>query len=84
MARRGDAGHRRRFRILRLRHQRGLPVREIAAALDEPDVDKVHNDYRRARREFGGVLREVVATHTGAQGKSVDAECQRLIELLGA
>lgn len=83
-ARNGDGGARRRFRILRMRHQRGLAVREIAAALGEPEVEQVHNDYRRARREFGGVLREVVAARTGAQGAAVDAECRQLIELLGS
>lgn len=81
-ARQGDDGARRRLRILSLRHQRGLPVREIAAAFGEPEVERVHNDYRRARREFGAVLREVVAARTGAQGAAVDAECRQLIELL--
>ncbi|MEM7205315.1 MAG: sigma-70 family RNA polymerase sigma factor [Planctomycetota bacterium] len=83
-ARRGDRGARRRLRILRLRHQRGLAIREIAASLEEVDVDAVHNEYRRARRELAAVLREVVATRTGTPRNHVDAECRRLIDLLGS
>ncbi len=79
-SRSGD--YRRRYRVLRLRHQRGLPVREIAKRLDEPNVDAVHNQYRRARREFRGILCNVVATHTGASGTAVDAEVKRLTALL--
>ena len=75
---------RRRYRVLRLRHQQGLPVREIARRFDEPDVDRIHNDYRRARREFRGFLRDVVAMHTGVRGDAVDRECRRLTELLGS
>mgnify|MGYP003894436011 CR=1 FL=1 len=83
-ARRGDDDSRRRYRILRLRHQKGLPIREISAHLDESDVDAVHNAYRRGRREFREYLREVVAQHTGAASDSLDAECRRVTELLGS
>ena len=83
-ARNGDRDYRRRYRILRLRHQQGLPVREVAARLNEPDIDAVHNAYRRARREFRSFLREVVAMHTGAPNESIDAECRRVTELLGS
>jgi RNA polymerase sigma-70 factor (ECF subfamily) len=80
----GDDGAHDRFRVLRMRHDEGLPIREIAAALGESDTARVHNDYRRARREFAVHLREVVAAHTGAQAADVDAECRRLTGLLGA
>jgi len=83
-ARRGDEATRRRYRILRLRHQQGLPIRDIAASLNEPDVDAVHNAYRRGRREFRTFLREVTARHTGAGSESLDAECRRITELLGS
>jgi RNA polymerase sigma factor (sigma-70 family) len=83
-ARAQDADYRRRYRILRMRHHQGLPIREIAARLGEADIDKVHNDYRRARREFRGLLREVVAAHTGVRDAAVDAECRRLTEILGS
>ena len=80
----GDADARRRFAILRMRHDGALPVREIASALGEPDVEKVHNEYRRARRDFAVHLRTVVAAHTGVQGDRIDDECRRLGELLGS
>jgi len=80
----GGADARRRFAILRMRHDDGMPVRDIAAALGEQDAAKVHNDYRRARREFAVQLRTVVASHTGAQGEGIDPECRRLNELLGS
>lgn len=83
-ARRGDEATRTRYRVLRLRHQQGLPIRDIAASLNEPDVDAVHNAYRRGRREFRTFLREVVARHTGAGSESLDAECRRITELLGS
>ena len=79
-----EEGLARRFRILRLRHDDGLAVREIAAELGEADVANVHNDYRRARREFAAHLRAVVAMHTGAEGEQIDAECRRLTALLNA
>lgn len=77
-----DPSTARRFRILRLRHDDGLAVREIAARLDEPEVPSVHNEYRRARREFAVHLRAVVARHTGAEGEQIDVECRRLTALL--
>ena len=78
----GDPESSRRFRILRMRHDDGLAVREIAAAFGDTDVARVHNDYRRARREFAVHLRAVVARHTGAVGADIDTECRRLTGLL--
>ena len=83
-ARRGDRETRQRYRILRLRHQDGLPVREIATRLDATSVEAVHNAYRRARREFRGHMREAVAHHTGVGPEALDAECQRVTALLGS
>jgi hypothetical protein len=82
-ARAGDCRARRRWRILRMRHASDMPIRKIADAIGEPDVDKVHSEYGRARREFGITLREMVAAGTGKEGAAVEAECRRLIELLG-
>ncbi len=67
-----------------MRHDDGLPVREITAKLGETDPAVVHNDYRRARREFAVHLRAVVAKHTGAEGEDIDVECRRLTALLGS
>lgn len=83
-ARRGDADYRQRYRILRLRHQQGLPIRDVADRLGVDDVDRVHNAYRRARREFRTFLRDVVRRHTGASDASLDDECRRVTELLGS
>lgn len=81
-ARAGGGGDRRRYKVLRLRHHRGLPIREVAAVLGEADVELVHGEYRRARREFGRTLGEVVAATTGARGPAVAAQCRDLIALL--
>ena len=80
----GDDDARHRFRVLQLRHDQGLAIREIAAQLEEPEVARIHNDYRRARREFAVHLRAVVATHTGTGDENLEAECRRLTGLLGS
>ncbi|MCB9878940.1 MAG: sigma-70 family RNA polymerase sigma factor [Planctomycetes bacterium] len=78
----GDEGFRTRFRILALRHQEGLPIRAIAERLGIADVDRVHNAYRRARRDFRASLRDVVATRTGASPATLDDECRRVLAML--
>ena len=83
-ARRSDQDTRLRYRILRLRHQDGLAVREIAARLELASIEAVHNAYRRARREFREHLRNAVAHHTGVGPDALDAECQRVTTLLGS
>jgi len=83
-AEQGDIDARRRFRVLRMRHDDGLAIREIAEALGVPDAATVHNDYRQARRAFASHLRLVVAKHTGAQGAAIDDECRQLTALLGS
>lgn len=83
-ARAGDAACRDRYRILRMRHEKGMPVRDIAARLGIEDVDAVHNGYRRARREYRACLREVVAHHTGASPSDVDDHCKRVLAMLGS
>jgi DNA-directed RNA polymerase specialized sigma24 family protein len=84
VARRSDRDTRLRYRILRLRHQDGLAIREIAERLAEPDIEAVHNAYRRARREFREHMRQATAHHTGAGPDALDAECQRVKALLGS
>lgn len=71
-----------RQEILRLRHDESLPVREIAARIGVDDVDSVHNDYRRARREFSRHLKKVLQAHTGSQGSELEAQLRRLPELI--
>lgn len=83
-ARRGDQDTRLRYRILRLRHQDGLAIREIAARLELASVEAVHNSYRRARREFREHLRDAITHHTGVGPDALDAECLRVTTLLGS
>lgn len=80
----GDADTRHRFRVLQLRHDQGLTIRDIAAQLGEADVARIHNDYRRARRELAAHLRAVVAIHTGTRDDALEVECRRLTGLLGS
>ncbi len=79
-----DEAARTRFQILQLRHHDGLPIRKIAARLRIAEVDRVHNAYRRARREFRACLREVVAMRTGVGPDAVDDECQRVLDMLAS
>ena len=67
---------------LRLRIGEGMPVRDIARLRDEDPVH-VHREYARARREFRAALRDVVASHHPGSVEGVDAECERLLDLLG-
>ena len=56
-------------------------IRHIAADWRVPAQD-VHNAYRKARSEFYRCLKEVVADHA-PEGADLDAECRRLLGLLG-
>ena len=58
-----------------------LQVPDIAAAWGLP-TDVVHQQYRRARREFRSCLRQVVAYHCPNGGEDLDAECGRLLGFL--
>ncbi|MBL8896654.1 MAG: sigma-70 family RNA polymerase sigma factor [Planctomycetes bacterium] len=70
----------RRSELLRLRFAEGLPIREIARRFGE-DVDWVHHEYARARRDFRAALLEVLQHHL----PNADAaqEWNLLAELLG-
>ena len=83
-AQRAGDGQLQRLRILELRHGEGMPIRRVAAELGIADTAAVHNDYRRARREYRQHLRAVVQEWTGADDADVDDECRRLGELLAA
>ena len=67
--------------LLRLRFQEGLPVREIAKLWND-DAAKVHHEYATARKEFLSALREVVGLHEGSSAERVEAECERVLDLL--
>lgn len=75
----GLAGER-RIELLERRFGDNEAIREIAARWGVPAQD-VHNAYRKARTEFYGCLREVVAFHA-PPGADLDAECRRLLACL--
>jgi DNA-directed RNA polymerase specialized sigma24 family protein len=75
----GPAGAR-RIELLERRFGGDEAIREIAAQWGVPAQD-VHNAYRKARTEFYGCLREVVAFHAPA-GAELDSECRRLLTRL--
>ena len=75
----GEAG-RRRIELLERRFRDDEAIREIARAWGVP-APFVHQEYRKARREFYDCLKRVVAHHT-APGAELDAECRRLLALI--
>lgn len=75
----GQAGER-RIKLLERRFGSDEAIREIAAQRRVP-TQEVHNAYRKARTEFYGCLREVVAFHASA-GADLDSECRRLLTQL--
>ncbi len=76
----GEAG-RRRIELLERRFGDNEAIRDIAARWGVPTA-QVHQAYRKARAEFYRCLRDVVARHAPA-GADVDAECRRLLHLVG-
>ena len=78
----GGAAARLRIELLRLRFQKGLPVREIAAHW-EMDLDAVHRAYAAARDEFHACLRSIVRDHAVRTDEDLDAECRRILTMLG-
>lgn len=72
----------RRVEILRLRFGEGLPIRDVAARLNE-DAAKVHHAYALARKEFRAALEDVVAFHQPDSAEERERECVALLEMLG-
>jgi hypothetical protein len=50
----------------------------IRGAARGKEPDRIHEEYRTARKEFLAALREVVAEHQGGSPADVEAECARL------
>jgi len=71
----------RRFELLRLRFNEGLPIREIAQRW-QADADKLHTEYARARREFKAALHEVISGYHQGSSESIERECEKLRELV--
>ena len=75
----GEAGGR-RIELLERRFGSDEAIRDIAVQWGVPAQD-VHNAYRKARTEFYGCLRQVVAFHSIGE-IDLEAECRRLLALL--
>lgn len=72
-----------RVRLLKLRFEEGLPIREIARRWDT-DAARLHHVYATARKDFLRCLGEVVSYHDPESApEDVQRECRRLLELTG-
>ena len=76
----GERGER-RVELLHLRFGEGRPVREIAKMWDT-DATVLHEELRKARKEFKASLHEEVRFHLPGASDAVDQECLRLLSLL--
>ncbi len=77
-----DPERRRRVELLELRFAEGLPIREIAARWSVPAAE-LHREYARSGREFRAAMREVLGYPGRGAREAFDAECERLLGLLG-
>lgn len=77
----GDARAKLHAELLELRFGAGLPIRDIAVRW-QLDPDAVHRAYAKARERFRACLRQVVSFHVQVPETDLDAECQRVVELL--
>ena len=77
----GDPRAKLHAELLELRFGAGLPIRDIAARW-QMDPDAVHRAYGKARERFRACLRQVVSFHVQVPETDLDAECQRVVELL--
>ena len=68
----------RRFELLRLRFEDGLPIREIAARWDV-DAKVLHHEYPKARGEFRRALLDCVSMQLDGTPGEVLREAERLI-----
>lgn len=71
----------RRVELLRLRFEAGVPIRDLARRWGD-DPARLHTEYGKARREFVGVLREVMGLGESCPPERVKDECQHLLALL--
>jgi RNA polymerase sigma-70 factor (ECF subfamily) len=79
---RGDDRAKRRVELLQLRFGQDLPIRDIAKRWNV-DPAPLHEEYRRARRDFLAALRIIVADENPGTREQVEAECERLLDYLG-
>ncbi|MBK8979053.1 MAG: sigma-70 family RNA polymerase sigma factor [Planctomycetes bacterium] len=72
----------RRVELLWLRFGDGLAIREIAARWGVA-AEWLHHEYARARKEFSAALRTAVAEHVVRSEADLEAECERVLAMLG-
>jgi len=68
----------RRVRLLELRFEEGMPIRDIAR-LWEASPEHLHREYAKARREFKRALMEVVFEHQPGDSEAIERECAHLL-----
>jgi len=68
----------RRVRLLELRFEDGLPIRDIAR-LWEASPEHLHREYAKARKEFRRCLVHVVSEHTPGDEDAIERECSHLL-----
>jgi RNA polymerase sigma-70 factor (ECF subfamily) len=71
----------RRVELLELRFQEELGIAQIARMWGAEAAD-LHHEYAHARKEFMGVLREVIAFHNPGAPEAVERECRELLASL--
>lgn len=76
----GDSA-RRRVELLQARFEDGLPIRDIAARW-QMRPETLHHQYSRAREEFRQALLQVLGADRALAPAEMEAECQRLLQLL--
>ena len=77
-----DESARKRVRILELRHQENMPIREIAVRWGQ-EAAVLHKEYAKARLEFRSALLKVLSFHyPGLTDAELEEKCLHLIELL--
>ena len=79
---RGEA-ETKRFELLRLRFQEGLPIREIARRW-QTESRWVHGQYKQARKEFEKALLKVVHFHHPDSPERAEAELSQVLFTLGS
>ena len=77
----GDREAQKEVELLKLRFDGEAPVREIAARWGV-EAGAVHRMYRRARRQYRKLLRQVVAFHHPGSAAEIERECSDLLSLL--
>ena len=71
-----------RVKILRLRFEHQLPIRDIAERL-ALTPEHAHKEYARARKSFRTVLEDVINAHCSVDEGDIREHCREVLQLLG-